>query len=239
MLKDIMLDVAKNIAGLGSLQEILVEQKDNSTKFTAYDQDSSLNVLAHSKNKVVEFPDSFGLFNLSFFVGLTELYRGDDGTVTTGTNSKNDIDRLIFSNKDNNKDEYRLTPVNLMKTTSRNFNGTAWDVVVQPAANKIGEFSQRAGLYSNIDPNVILSTDKGKLVFTFGGTGGGGHIGKFAFADTTQVLKRSVTLPISSLLIALKVASQGTPVLSISEKVSQVSFDSGVISYEYLVPSQS
>ena len=36
MLKDIALDVAKNIASLGLFEEILVEQETDSTKFTAY-----------------------------------------------------------------------------------------------------------------------------------------------------------------------------------------------------------
>jgi hypothetical protein len=111
-------------------------------------------------------------------------------------------------------------------------------VVVKPAANKISELSQRAGLYASIDPNLVASTDNGKLIFTFGGSAGGGHSGKFVFADTTQTLKRPVTLPIQSLLLALKTASQGTPVISISEKVAKIEFDSGVIAYEYLVIAQ-
>jgi hypothetical protein len=239
MLKDIVLDVAKNIAGLGPFEEILVEQEANSTKFTAYPEDSSITVLANSKTKADELPDAFGMLNLSFFVGLTNLYRTDDSVVATGTNAKSDIDRLVFTGKDNNKDEYRLTPTNLMKTKTRSFKGTSFDVTVQPAANKISELSVRAGLYASIDPNLVASTDNGKLVFTFGGQGGGGHAGKFVFADTTQTLKRPVTLPINSLLLALKTASQGTPVISLSEKVAKIEFDSGVIEYEYLVIAQS
>ena len=238
MLKDITLDVAKNIASLGTFEEILVEQEANSTKFTAYPEDSSITVLANSKNKVAEFPDKFGMLNLGFFVGLSNLYRSDDTTVATGSNAKGDVDRLAFSNKDGNNDEYRLTPTNLMKTKSRSFNGTTWDVVVNPAANKISELAQRAGLYASIDPNLIASTENGKLIFTFGGVSGGGHSGKFVFADTTQKLKRPVALPINSLLLALKTASQGTPVVSFSEKVAKVEFDSGLIKYEYLVIAQ-
>jgi hypothetical protein len=238
MLKDIVLDVAKNIASLGTFEEILVEQETDSTKFTAYPEDSTLTVLANSKDKVVEFPDKFGMLNLGFLVGLSGLYRTEDSKVATGTNAKSEIDRLSFSGVDGNKDEYRLTPTNLMKTKSRSFKGTTWDVVVKPAANKISELSQRAGLYASIDPNLVASTDNGKLIFTFGGAGGGGHAGKFVFADTTQTLKRPVTLPIQSLLLALKTASQGTPVISISEKVAKVEFDSGLVSYEYLVIAQ-
>lgn len=238
MLKDIVLDVAKNIASLGTFDEILVEQETDTTKFTAYPEDSSLTVLANSKAKVDELPEKCGMLNLSFMVGLSGLYRSEDSNVATGTNNKSDIDRLVFSGKDGNKDEYRLTPTNLMKTKSRSFKGTTWDVVVQPAANKISELSQRAGLYASIDPNLVATTDNGKLIFTFGGAAGGGHAGKFVFADTTQTLKRPVTLPIQSLLLALKTASQGTPVVSISEKVAKVEFDSGVISYEYLVIAQ-
>ena len=238
MLKDIVLDVAKNIAGLGTFEEILVEQEANSTKFTAYPEDSTITVLASSKDKVSELPDACGMLNLGFMVGLSNLYRSEDSSVATGTNNKSDIDRLVFSGKDGNKDEYRLTPTNLMKTKSRSFKGTTWDVVVQPSNSKISELSQRAGLYASIDPNLVATTENGKLVFTFGGAQGGGHSGKFVFADTTQTLKRPVTLPIQSLLLALKTASQGTPVISISEKVAKIEFDSGVISYEYLVIAQ-
>lgn len=239
MLKDIVLDVAKNIASLGSFEEVLVEQEANSTKFTAYPEDSSITVLANSKAKVTEFPDKFGMLNLGFFVGLSNLYRTQDAVVGTGSNAKGDIDRLAFSHKDGYNDEYRLTPTNLMKTKSRSFNGTTWDVVVNPASNKIFELAQRAGLYAILDPNLIVSTENGKLLFTFGGgVNGGGHNGKFVFADTTQKLKRPVALPINSLLLALKTASQGTPVVSFSEKVAKVEFDSGIIDYEYLIIAQ-
>ena len=238
MLKDIALDVAKNIASLGLFEEILVEQETDSTKFTAYPEGSLLTVLANSKDKVNELPDNFGMMNLGFFIGLTNLYKSEDSTADVGTDKNSEKDRLVFTNKDNNKDEYRLTPTNLMKTKTRSFKGTTWDVVVKPAANKISELAQRAGLYASIDPNLVATTDNGKLIFTFGGAAGGGHAGKFVFADTTQSLKRPVTLPIQSLLLALKTASQGTPVVSISEKVAKVEFDSGVISYEYLVIAQ-
>lgn len=238
MLKDIVLDVAKNIASLGTFDEILVEQDADTTKFTAYPEDSTITVLANSKAKEEDLPEAFGMLNLGFMVGLSNLYRSDESAVATGTNAKSEIDRLVFTGKDGNKDEYRLTPTNLMKTKSRSFKGTSWDVVVQPAANKISELAQRAGLYAAIDPNLVASTENGKLVFTFGGATGGGHSGKFVFADTTQTLKRPVTLPIQSLLLALKTASQGTPVISISEKVAKIEFDSGVIAYEYLVIAQ-
>lgn len=238
MLKDIVLDVAKNIASLGTFDEILVEKDANTTKFTAYPEDSTITVLANSHAKVDELPDACGMLNLGFMVGLSNLYRGEDSSVATGTNSKSDIDRLVFSGKDGNKDEYRLTPTNLMKTKSRSFKGTTWDVVVEPSNAKISELAQRAGLYAAIDPNLTASTENGKLVFTFGGAGGGGHSGKFVFAETTQTLKRPVVLPIQSLLLALKTASQGTPKVSISEKVAKIEFDSGVISYEYLVIAQ-
>jgi len=238
MLKDIVLDVAKNIASLGTFEEILVEKDGKSTKFTAYPEGSALTVLANSHAEVVEFTPQFGMLNLAFLVGLTSLYRSEDSAVAMGTNSNSEIDRLNFSNKDGNNDTYRLTPINLMKTKSRSFKGTTWDVTVSPVGNKISELSNRAGLYANIDPNLVASTDKGKLIFTFGGTAGGGHSGKFIFADTTQVLKHPVTLPIISLLLALKTASQGTPIISFSSKVARVEFDSGVVKYEYLVLAQ-
>ena len=239
MLKDITLDIAKNIAGLGLFDEILVEQEDESTKFTAYPEDNLLTVLANSKDKVSELPDKCGLLNLGFYVGLTNLYKSEDSKAATGTNSKSEIDRLVFTGKDNNNDEFRLTPTNLMKTKSRSFKGTTWEVEVKPAANKISELVQRGTLYASIDPNFVATTDKGKLIFTFGGAQGGGHSGKFIFADTTQTLKRPVTLSIQAVLTAFKQCSQGTPELKLSEKATSVSFDSGLIKYEYITPSQN
>jgi hypothetical protein len=242
MLKDIALDVAKNIAGLGLFEEILVEQEATSTKFTAYPEDSLLTVLANSKAKVAELPDACGMLNLGFYVGLTNLYKDPDpakkSTVGVSNNAKGEVDRLTFNNVDGNNDEYRLTPTNLMKTKSRTFKGTTWEVVVSPQANKISELSQRGTLYSSIDPNLTASTENGKLVFTFGGSAGGGHAGKFVFADTTQTLKRPVSLSIQALLTAFKMCSQGTPVLSISERATKVEFDSGLIAYEYITPTQ-
>jgi hypothetical protein len=238
MLKDITLDVAKNIASLGLFEEILVEQEADSTKFTAYPEGSLLTVLANSKDKVADLPDTFGMMNLGFFIGLTNLYRGEDCSASVGTDSAGSKDRLVFTNKDGNKDEYRLTPTNLMKTKTRTFKGTTWEVVVQPQANKISELLARGGLYAAIEPNFIASTENGKLVFTFGSGQGGGHAGKFIFADTTQTLKRPVALSIQAMMTAFKQCSQGTPVLSLSEKAARVEFDSGLIAYQYIAGAQ-
>lgn len=238
MLKDIVLDVSKNIASLGSFEEILVEREADKTKFTAYPEDNTLTVLASTPQKFEDLPEKFGMLNLGFFVGVTNLYKDQDAKVESGTNSRSEVDRLVFSDKNNNNDHYRLTPTNLMKTKSRNFKGTTWDVTVQPAANKIAELATRAGLYTNIDPNMTVTTENGKLVFTLGGAAGGGHSGKFVFADTTQTLKRPIMLPIQAFVLALKTASQGTPTVSISEKVARIEFDTGVVAYEYLVMAQ-
>jgi hypothetical protein len=238
MLKDITLDVSKNIASLGTFEEILVEKEAGKTKFTAYPEDSTITVLAEAPNEYAELPDKFGMLNLPFFVGLSSLYKSADSDVTTGTNSKDETDRFILSDKSGNNDHYRLTPTNLMKTKPRNFKGTTWQVNFQPASNKISELATRAGLYTNIDPNLVATTKDGKLIFTLGGQAGGGHTGKFIMADTTQELSQPVTLPINALILALKTASQGTPIMSISEKVAKVEFDSGVIAYEYLIMAQ-
>lgn len=239
MLKDITLDVAKNIASLGLFEEILVEQETDSTKFTAYPEGSLLTVLANSKDKVAELPDSFGMMNLGFFIGLTNLYKSEDSSAAVGTDKNSEKDRLVFTNKEGNKDEYRLTPTNLMKTKSRTFKGTTWEVVVQPQANKISELLARGSLYATIDPNFVASTENGKLIFTFGGGQGGGHGGKFTFADTTQTLKRPVALSIQAMMTAFKQCSQGTPILSISEKAARVEFDSGLIAYQYIAGAQN
>ena len=238
MLKDIALDVAKNIASLGSFEEILVENDSTKTKFTAYPEDSSLTVLAETPWKSEDLPEKFGMLNLPFYVGLTNLYKSADASVEVGTNSKSVPDRLVLKDKDGNNDHYRLTPTNLMKTKSRNFKGTIWDVTVIPSPNKISELAQRTSLYAAIDPNLVVTTENGKLIFTLGSSAGGGHTGRFVFADTTQVLKRPVTLPIGALVLALKTASQGTPTISFSEKVAKIEFDSGVVQYEYLVMAQ-
>ncbi len=238
MLKDIVLDVAKNIASLGTFEEILVEREADKTKFTAYPEDNTLTVLASTPQRFEDLPEQYGMLNLGFLVGITNLYKEQDAKVDAGTNSRSEVDRLVFTDKNGNNDHYRLTPTNLMKTKSRNFKGTSWDVTVQPAANKISELATRAGLYTNIDPNMTVTTENGKLVFTLGGAAGGGHSGKFVFADTTQTLKRPVMFPIGAFVLALKTASQGTPTVSISEKVARIEFDSGVIAYEYLVMAQ-
>ena len=238
MLKDIVLDVAKNIASLGTFEEILVEKDTDKTKFTAYPEDNTLTVLASSPQTFEDLPEKFGMLNLGFFVGLSGLYKDQDSSVTAGTNSKGEVDRFAFTDKNGNNDHYRLTSTNLMKTKTRNFKGTTWDVTVQPSGNKISELANRARLYANIDPSLTATTENGKLIFTLGGAAGGGHSGKFVFADTTQTLKRPVVFPIQPLILALRTASQGTPTVSFSEKVAKVEFDSGVIAYEYLIMAQ-
>jgi hypothetical protein len=148
---------------------------------------------------------------------------------------------LHFENKDGDfKNDYRFMNQDIIneKLKTIKFRGVKWDVDVTPALNAIQRFNFQAG--ANTEHTTFLAkTDGDQLKFIFGDMSS--HGGEFVFATgVTGKLTKGWTWPVVPVLSILKAADVNNTVMSFSnEGAMQITLDSGLAVYKYIIPAQA
>ena len=123
-----------------------------------------------------------------------------------------------------------------MKTVK--FKGVKWDVEVEPSVAAVQRFNFQAGA-NNEHPTFLVKVENSNLKFIFGDNST--HAGEFVFAtDVVGKLSRGWTWPVLPILRILKIADVNNTVMSISDEgAMQITLDSGLAVYKYIIPAQS
>jgi len=92
---------------------------------------------------------------------------------------------------------------------------------------------------SSLPLTSVAKTEDGNLKFIFGDAST--HGGEFIFAtDVTGKLDKGWTWPVVSILSILKIADVNNTKMSISnEGAIQITLDSGLANYKYIIPAQA
>ncbi len=123
-----------------------------------------------------------------------------------------------------------------MKTVK--FRGVKWDVEIEPSVAGIQRFNFQAGANPE-HPTFLAKTDGGNLKFIFGDSAT--HGGEFVFAQNVAgKLDRGWTWPVGPILSILKIADSNNTQMSLSnEGAIQITLDSGLASYKYIIPAKA
>jgi hypothetical protein len=123
-----------------------------------------------------------------------------------------------------------------MKTVK--FRGVKWDVELEPTVAAVQRFNFQAGAH-NEHPTFLAKTDNGNLKFIFGDAST--HAGEFVFAmGVSGKLDRGWTWPVMPILSILKIADVNNAKMSLSnEGAIQITLDSGLATYKYIIPAQA
>jgi hypothetical protein len=102
----------------------------------------------------------------------------------------------------------------------------------------VQRFNFQAGAHSE-HPTFLAKTDGGNLKFTFGDQST--HAGEFVFAmGVNGKLDRGWTWPVMPILSILKIADVNNTKMSLSnEGAIQITLDSGIATYKYIIPAQA
>jgi hypothetical protein len=124
------------------------------------------------------------------------------------------------------------------KLKSTTFRGVKWDVEVNPTQSSVQRFSFQAAANSE-HATFLAKTDGDKLKFTFGDMSS--HGGEFIFATgVTGTLNKAWTWPVAPILSILKIADVNNTTMSLSnEGALQITLDSGLATYKYIIPAQT
>ena len=245
-MKDILSDIVAHTNKLGFLNIVKVTGTEDKTLIDSMADDRTVIMYAETANP---YPDMIGTFGMPQLEKLRYLLDGkeyqEDAKIEVTTGDRNGVTLpvgLHFENKDGDfKNDYRFmnTEVINEKLKTVKFRGAKWEVEVTPTLNAIQRFQFQAG--ANTEHTTFLAkTDGDQLKFTFGDVST--HGGEFVFATgVTGKLTKAWTYPVNSVLSILKAADVNNTVMSFSNDsgAMQITLDSGLATYKYIVPANA
>jgi len=244
---DTVQDIVKHTAGLGFITSVKVTGRDTETLLDAMDTDRTVIMKAKLHNTEEDFSGEFGLGNLGFLTGVTNLpnYKTDGATVEVIKRDRNgDVvpDHLLFKDADGNNDQYRFMNKQMIDDALQTvkLKITDWDIVFEPTKQKVSELQQVAQIYGGIEPNFSLKTDDNNDLIITVGAADGSLTGKRVFAKNVNgSLNQGFSWPLSQVLSILKLGMSGNCVMKVSSRGAlMISVDSGIGNYDYILPCQ-
>jgi hypothetical protein len=148
---------------------------------------------------------------------------------------------LHFENKGGDfKNDYRFMNTEIIneKMKTVKFKGVKWDVEIVPSVAAVQRFNFQATA-NNEHTTFVVKTDGDKLKFYFGDQST--HAGEFVFADgITGKITTNLSWPVAQVLAILKIADVNNTKMSFSnEGALQITLDSGLATYKYIIPAQA
>lgn len=239
-MRDYLLDLVEHTHDLGFIDLIKVTGDDKKTSIVGLAEDLSVFVEAEFKNPVPEFMGTFGMPNLNKLKILLNLqeYR-EDAKLALSKNSTGEPDGVNFENKTGDfKNNYRFMNSQVVndKLKTPKFKGVNWHIEFQPQVAAIMRLKMQAQANAE-EPNFQAKTDEGHLKFFFGDHST--HAGNFVFQhDVGGTLKRAWSWPATQFISILGLTGDKTVRIS-DDGAAQITVDSGIAVYNYILPAQS
>jgi hypothetical protein len=206
-------------------------------------EDRSVIMQANTKNAQVEMKGTFGMPNLNKLdIHLKCPEYKDGATIDVVRQDRNGVQiptGIHFENATGDfKNDYRFMNADIIneKLKTVKFKGANWDVEVSPTMASVQRFKMQAT--ANAEETVFtVLTDGTDIKFKFGDAST--HAGEFVFATgVTGTLKNEWAWPVQQTLAILSL--DGDKVMKFSDQgAMQISVDSGLATYEYILPAQS
>jgi hypothetical protein len=244
-MKDILQDIVSHTHNLGFLNIVKITGTDETTKIDSMADDRTVVMFGETASPQPEMIGVFGMPQLNKLKYNLECpeYK-EDATIDLMTADRNGEITPIglhFENKAGDfKNDYRFMNTEIIneKLKTTKFRGVKWDVQVNPTQSSVPRFSFQAAANSE-HATFLAKTDGDKLKFTFGDMSS--HGGEFIFATgVTGTLNKAWTWPVAPILSILKIADVNNTTMSLSnEGALQITLDSGLAVYKYIIPAQT
>ena len=239
-MRDYLLDLVEHTFDLGCVDLVKIIGDDKTTAISGLAEDLSVVLQAAFKSPVPEFMGTFGMPNLAklkILLNLPEYRENATLSITRkDTGVPNGIDFVNASGDFRNNYRFMAAEIVNEKLKTAKFRGVPWHVEFEPVVTSI----QRLKMQSQANSEETLfqvRIESGDLKFYFGDHST--HAGNFVFqAGVAGQLKRAWSYPIKQVISILDLT--GDKVMRISDDgAAQITVDSGLAVYEYILPAQS
>ena len=242
---DILKDIVKHTHGLGFLDLVKITGTSDATAIDSMAEDRSVILQGSFHKPQSGMIGTFGmpqLNKLDIHLKCPEYKEKANITVITGTrNGAETPTGIHFENeKGDFKNDYRFMNAEIIneKLKTVKFKGVKWDVEIEPTVASVQRFNFQS--VANTEHNsFVVRTEDGNLIFTFGDQSS--HGGEFVFAkDVKGTLNKGWSWPVAQVLQILKLSDSAKVTLHFSnEGAMQVTVDSGLGKYQYIIPAQA
>ena len=242
-MKDILQDLVAHTHALGFIPLVKISSDNQATEIEAMAEDRSVIVNAKTKAPVAEFDGVFGMPNLNkldIHLKCPEYKEGANISVVKAQRNGEEIPTgLHFENKDGDfENDYRFMNTDIIneKLKSVKFKGAKWDIEFEPQVASIQKLRFQANAHTE-ESVFQVKSDNGNLVFSFGDAST--HAGEFVFeANVDGKLKQTWSWPVVQVMSIL--ALSGDKTVRIADVgAMQITVDSGMAEYHYILPAQS
>jgi len=238
-MKDYLQDIVQHTHSLGIIDLVKIVGTESVTAIEAVGEERTVIVNAQFHNPVPEFIGTFGMPNLSklnTILGIPE-YREDARLTIT---KKEDAPTGIhFENSSGDfKNDYRFMSAEIVNDQLKTvkFKGVRWGVEIEPSVAAIQRLKFQAQDNSG-ETTFIAKTENNNLMFYFGDHSS--HAGNFVFAhDVAGSLTKAWSWPLSAVISILSLS--GDKMIRFSDEgAAQITVDSGLAIYNYILPAQT
>jgi hypothetical protein len=244
-MKDILQDIVSHTHNLGFLNTVKITGTEDTTKIDSMADDRTVVMFGETTNPYPEMIGVFGMPQMNKLKYNLECPEYKENAsielITADRNGETIPVGIHFENEAGDfKNDYRFMNTEIIneKLKTTKFRGVKWDVEVAPSLSSVQRFSFQAAANSE-HATFIAKTDGDKLKFTFGDSSS--HGGEFVFATgVTGNLNKGWTWPVAPILSILKIADVNNTTMSLSnEGALQITLDSGIATYKYIIPAQT
>jgi hypothetical protein len=239
-MKDYLLDLVEHTFDLGCIDLVKITGDANATQISGLAEDLSVVVSGEFKTPVPDFVGTFGMPNLAKLKILLNLseYR-ENAKLAITKKATGAPDGITFENAAGDfKNNYRFMAAEIVtdKLKTPKFKGVNWHIEFEPTVAAIQRLKMQAQANAE-EPNFQAKTEDGHLKFFFGDHST--HAGNFVFQhDVTGTLKRAWSWPAQQFISIMGLS--GDKIVRISDDgAAQITVDSGVAIYNYILPAQS
>jgi len=239
-MKDCLKDLVEHTFDLGCIDLIKIVGDTETTEISALAEDLSVVVQAKFHNPVADFVGTFGMPNLGKLKTLLNLqeYR-EDAKLSITHRATNEPDGINFENAAGDfKNNYRFMASGVVneKLKTAKFRGANWHIEFEPTNAAIQRLKWQMAANAE-EPNFQAKTENGNLKFFFGDHST--HAGNFVFqSGVTGQLKRTWSWPAKQFASIMDLT--GDKIVRISDDgAAQITVDSGMALYNYILPAQS
>ena len=238
-MKDYLQDIVQHTHSLGIIDLVKIVGTESVTAIEAVGEERTVIVNAQFHNPVPEFIGTFGMPNLSklnTILGIPE-YREDARLTIT---KKEDAPTGIhFENSSGDfKNDYRFMSAEIVNDQLKTvkFKGVRWGVEIEPSVAAIQRLKFQAQANSG-ETTFIAKTENNNLMFYFGDHSS--HAGNFVFAhDVAGSLTKAWSWPLAAVISILSLS--GDKMIRFSDEgAAQITVDSGLAIYNYILPAQT
>ena len=242
-MRDHLLDLVEHTYDLGCIDLVKITGDDSTTVIDGLAEDRSVVVQASFKKPVSEFVGTFGMPNLAklkVLLGL-EPYK-QDADISIKSQERNGANVPVGLHFQNNagdfKNDYRFMTSEIIEEKLKvvKFKGVEWNIEFEPTIAGVQRLKYQA-LANAEELTFNAMSDGADLKLEFGDHST--HAGSFIFQpDVNGKLSRTWSWPVKQFISILDLTGDKTVHIS-DQGAAQITVDSGLAVYKYILPAQS